>query len=115
RTNISGLWDGTYDSYINAAYMAESEEERLEALRKAEEILLEASPVIPLIHNQNFSFQNADVLDVSVDGFGNFVLTEATQLDYQLYLEEEKAPEEEEEETEEEEEETEEETEEEEE
>ena len=101
RTNISGWWSFDYDSYINAAYMAETEEERLEALRKAEEILLEASPIIPLIHNQNFSFQSDDISDVKADGFGNFVLTKATQRDYQKYLVEDMPEEEEEEETEE--------------
>ena len=93
RTNISAWWNGAYDGYVNAAYMAESEEERLEALRNAEKILLEELPVIPLIHNQNFSFQSEDITEVSIDGFGNFVFTEMAQLDYQLYLEEEKVPE----------------------
>ena len=98
RANISGWYSASYDSYVNAAYMAETEEERAEALRHAEKILLEELPVIPLIHNQNFSFQSEDISDVSIDGFGNFVLTEMAQLNYQLYIEEEEAPEEEEEE-----------------
>ena len=85
--------------------MATNEEDRLDALRKAEEILIESAPIIPLIHNQNFSFQSPDITEVTVDGFGNFVLTDAAQLDYQLYLEVEEAPEEEPEEPEEEEEE----------
>ena len=103
RTNISGWWNSAYDSYINAAYMAETEEERDEALRNAEKILLEELPVIPLIHNQNFSFQSEDISEVSIDGFGNFVLTEMAQLNYQLYIEKEEIPEDEEEEEEEEE------------
>ena len=87
RTNISGWWSSAYDSYINAAYMAETQEERLEALRKAEEILLEECPVIPVLYNENFSFQSADISGVTFDGLGNFVFTAATQLDYQKYLE----------------------------
>ena len=78
--------------------MAETEEERAEALRKAEEILVEELPVIPLIHNQNFSFQSADISDVSIDGFGNFVFTEMAQLNYELYIEEEELPDEDEDE-----------------
>ena len=97
RTNISGWWNAAYDSYINAAYMAESDEERAEALRNAEKILLEELPVIPLIHNQNFSFQSEDISEVTVDGFGNFVFTEMAQLDYQLYIEKDEEPEDEEE------------------
>jgi len=54
-----------------------------------------------LIHNQNFSFQSDDISDVKADGFGNFVLTKATQRDYQKYLVEDMPEEEEEEETEE--------------
>ncbi len=102
RTNISGWRNASYDAYVNEAYMADSEEERNEALRNAEKILLEELPVIPLIHNQNFSFQSADISEVSVDGFGNFVFTEMAQLDYQLYIEKEEIPEDEEEEDEEE-------------
>ena len=95
RTNISGWWNSTYDAYINAAYMAEDLGERIIALRNAEKILLEECPIIPLIHNQNFSFQNADISDITVDGLGNFILTEATQVNYQQYLPKPETPEEE--------------------
>ncbi len=95
RTNITGWWNSSYDAYMNAAYMANNLGERIVALQNAEEILLEECPIIPLIHNQNFSFQNADISDVTIDGLGNFVLTEATQENYQAYLKKEEAPNEE--------------------
>lgn len=108
RLNISAWWSGEYDSYINAAYNAADEEERLEYLRAAEELLLEEAPIIPLLYNQNFSLASEDISGVETDGYGNFVLTKMEQKDYKLYLpdstpveDEEEEPEGEEEETEE--------------
>ena len=85
--------------------MAETEDEREEALKNAESILLESSPVIPVIFNQNFALSSDDISGVTYDGFGNFVLTDMTLRDYELYLEDNFEDEEEEYEEEEEEEE----------
>ena len=101
RTNISGWWTAQYDSLMTAAYSATTAEERAEALRAAEALLIEASPVIPVIYNVSFGFSNDDISGVEIDGYGNFVFTEMKQKNYELYLpapdedEEEEAPEEE--------------------
>ena len=89
RTNISGWVNSDFDAYINAAYKADNAKERREALAKAEEILLENSPVIPVMYNQSFAFISRDISGVKTDAFGNFVLTKASQKNYHKYLPEE--------------------------
>lgn len=85
RTNISGWSDFDYDRLLNVAYQSEGEA-RAEALKEAEKLLLEASPIIPLLYNQSFAFINEDLSSISTDGFGNFVLTKVKQKNYQDYL-----------------------------
>ncbi len=88
RKNISG-WDSfDYDRLLNIAFQSEGEA-RAAALRSAEELLLEASPIIPVLYNQSFAFISEDLSKISVDGFGNFVLTKVKQKNYQDYLPEE--------------------------
>lgn len=85
RSNISG-WDNfDYDRYLNVAYQSEGEE-RAAALRSAEDILLKSAPIIPVLYNQNFAFISEDLSSISVDGFGNFILTKVEQDNYQDYL-----------------------------
>lgn len=86
RTNISGWTNSTYDSYINAAYLAKTSEERNEALIKAEQILIEEAPIIPIMYNQSFAFVSGDLSGVKFDGFGNFVFTKVSQKNYEKYL-----------------------------
>ncbi len=86
RENISGWTNADFDQYINLAYYADSEEQRNEALKKAEEILLNESPIAPLIYNQSFAFISGELKSVSFDGFGNFVFTKAKQKNYHDYL-----------------------------
>ncbi len=86
RTNMSGWWSADFDSYMQLAFNASTEAERREALKNAEKILLDSAPIIPLLYNQSFSFLSEDIKGVRIDGFGNFVLTEASQRDYQQYL-----------------------------
>ena len=88
RASISGWQNSEYDQWLTAAFMAESEEDRLMALRNAEEILLEASPIIPVLYNQNAYFASEDLSGIKVDGFGNFVLTKVSQKNYKQYLKE---------------------------
>lgn len=85
RTNISGWTDYDYDNLLNLAFRSEGEE-RIAALKSAEALLLEASPIIPVLYNSSFAFISEDLSRVSVDGFGNFVLTKVKQKNYQDYL-----------------------------
>ncbi len=85
RKNITGWSDYQYDSYITTAYKTFDAAERNELLHKAEQILLDAMPVVPLVFNQNFSFTSDKLDDVEVDAFGRFIFTEAELDDYQNY------------------------------
>ncbi len=87
RTNISGWTDMQYDSLINAAYKATDAEARNEALRSAEELLVDSAPIAPIVFNQNFSFSSADISGVTTDAFGNFVLDKMSLANYKEYLE----------------------------
>ncbi len=86
RLNISGWWSADYDDYVISAYNAKTKEERNEALEKAEEILLDSCPVIPVVYNQSFAFISKDLSKVSTDAFGNFSFTKAKQKNYEQYL-----------------------------
>ncbi len=85
RVNISGWTDIQYDAYITEAYKATDEAARNAALHKAEQILLDAMPIMPIVSNQNFSFSSKELKKVELDGFGNFVFTDAKLKDYQKY------------------------------
>ena len=86
RKNISGWTNAEFDQYMNAAYFAETDAERNEALKKAEEILLDSAPVVPVLYNQNFAFISGDLSSISTDAFGNFVFTKVEQKNYKKYL-----------------------------
>ena len=85
--NISGWTNADYDSYMNAAYAAETDAERKAALAEAEKILLDSCPVIPVLYNESFAFISKDLSKVSIDAFGNFSFTGAKQKNYRKYLE----------------------------
>ncbi|MBO7304718.1 MAG: hypothetical protein J6V09_05805 [Clostridia bacterium] len=89
RPNISGWYNTLYDQQINAAYLADSNADRREALKKAEQILLDSCPIVPVLYNQNFGFVSKDLSGVRFDGFGNFVFTKVSQKNYEKYLKEE--------------------------
>ena len=88
RTNISGWADTQYDYYINEAYKATDDDARTSALRKAEAILVDAAPIVPVVFHQNFSFSSADISGVKTDVFGNFVYNKMALKNYRDYLEE---------------------------
>lgn len=85
RTNISGWTNFEYDAYITAAYKTTDSKQRLEALHKAEQILLDEMPIVPIMYNQNFSFCSKQLKKVELDGFGNFVFTKAKLKKYAKY------------------------------
>ncbi len=89
RTNISGWWSQYFDSYVQQAFSAKSESEREEALKNAEKVLLDSAPIIPILYNQNFSFQSKEISGIKTDYFGNFILTKMELRDYQQYFKKE--------------------------
>ncbi len=86
RNNVTGWTSSAYDALIDAAYKAEDEDTRLAKLREAEQLLLEESPIVPVVYNQNFAFIGNKLKNVETDGLGHFVLTEAKLKNYQDYL-----------------------------
>ncbi|MBQ8689078.1 MAG: hypothetical protein IJ515_01795 [Clostridia bacterium] len=86
RTNISGWTNAKYDSYIEAAYEAGNAASRNEYLKKAEALLIEEAPVVPLVFNQTVTVVSDELRRVEVDGFGNYILTEAKLKNYEDYL-----------------------------
>jgi ABC-type oligopeptide transport system substrate-binding subunit len=85
RSNITAWSSDLYDSYMDSAYQS-SGDTRTEYLKKAEELLVDSAVVIPVIYNQSFAYVHEDIDDLVVDGFGNFVWTEAELDDYEQYL-----------------------------
>ena len=87
--NISGWTNADYDKLISDAYGAADENVRAEKLRQAEKLLVSEAPIIPIMFNVNYAFVSEELSDVEVDGFGNFILTEAELDNYHDYLPEE--------------------------
>ena len=84
--SFGGYRSADYDAYIAAAFAATDEDERREALYNAEQLLVEDACIAPIVFNQNFAFVNKDLSKVEFNGFGNFVLTEVKQKNYEDYL-----------------------------
>ena len=86
RSNIAGWVDAEYDALIKEAYNAVDAAVRTEKLQKAEEYLVNSAVVVPIVYNQSFAYVNEDLSDVTTNGLGNIVLTEAELDNYQEYL-----------------------------
>lgn len=86
RPSISGWVCAEYDTLIKEAYEATDKKVRADKLHAAEALLIEESPVAPVLFNQSFYFASRDISRVSFDGMGNIVLTRVSQKNYQQYL-----------------------------
>lgn len=89
RKNISGWSSESYDKLIAEAYAAATAEERATKLREAEALLVDESPVVPVIFNQNFAFVSKALSKVNESANGFFVFTDTKQKNYRDYLEKE--------------------------
>ena len=89
RATLGGWSSAAYDKLIEEAYETTDEDVKAEKLRQAEKLLVEEAPVIPVVFNQSFAFVSGELSDVEIDGFGNFVLTQAELKNYHNYLPEE--------------------------
>lgn len=85
RKHISGFVSKEYDALIKSAYEA-SGNEREELLRQAEEMLVKAAPIVPLLYNQNAAYISKELRNVAYDGYGNFIFKDAKLKNYQDYL-----------------------------
>lgn len=86
RANISGWVNADYNALIKEAFEATDKKTRSEKLHAAEELLINESPIAPVLFNESFYFASREVSRISFDGMGNIVLTRASQKNYQQYL-----------------------------
>ena len=86
RYNISAWNDTAYNYIVNKAYNADDEDDREDALEDAEEYLVNAMPVIPLVFNETFAFVSSELKNVEFSPFGNVIFTEAKLKNYEKYL-----------------------------
>lgn len=87
RLNISGWWSYEYDTLMNAAYNSIDKQARTESLRAAEELLVDAAPIVPILFNTNYAFVSGDLSGLKTDAYGYFSFTKVNQKDYKKYLE----------------------------
>ncbi|SDW12217.1 oligopeptide transport system substrate-binding protein/dipeptide transport system substrate-binding protein [Marininema mesophilum] len=62
--NQTGWSDKEYDSILNGAYKAKSEARRMELLHRAEKVLMDQMPVIPLYYYNNIVMKKPEVQGV---------------------------------------------------
>ncbi len=84
RTNISGWSNKDYDYLLNVALKGEGDE-RAEALKEAEKILVESAPIIPIVFNQSIAFVGSELDKLSADALGNWVLNGLELANYHNY------------------------------
>lgn len=85
RKNITGWSDEAYDKLVAEAFAAEKKKERASKLEEAEEYLVNAMPVCPLVFNQTFVFTGSKISKLKFDAFGHFVLTDVKLRGYTKY------------------------------
>ena len=77
RNNVASWNNEEYNALIKAAYEATDEETRTAKLKEAEALLIEESPVVPLVFNQNFAYVSNKLNGVEESYLGFFKLTKA--------------------------------------
>lgn len=70
KPHISGYSNEAYDELIEAAFAAEDQNTRSQALHDAEKLLIEDAPVVPLVVYQNAYLVNNDLKKISTDYYG---------------------------------------------
>ncbi len=83
--HITGFNDESYDAICDEVAGALNNAKRAEALHRAEDYLIEASPVIPLFCNVDV-YASKDLDNISADKFGAKDFTKVTQKNYRKYL-----------------------------
>lgn len=80
--NPTGYFNPEYEACIAAAAATSDLSARAESLSRAEAILLDDAPVVPLLFNQTFSLCSGDLKKVNTNYWGFPVFTEAKLKDY---------------------------------
>lgn len=86
RSNVAGWADSKYDELVNAIYAADGDKARKDCADKAEEYLVSAMPVCPILFNQSFVFDSSKISKLKYDGLGNLVFTDVKLGGYKKYL-----------------------------
>lgn len=84
--SFGGYSNADYDALIDKAFNSTDKDERLNALRDAERLLIETGAIAPIMYNQTFYFANKDISKVSFNGFGNLFLNDMKQKHYEDYI-----------------------------
>lgn len=71
KPHISGYYNSEFNALIASAFKEADSEKRAQILHKAEGMLLESLPVIPVVFNQNIVMQDASLEDVVFDFYGS--------------------------------------------
>ncbi len=86
RSNIAGWTDSAYDQLMIDIWNTCDADKRAALLKIAEEYLVNAMPVCPLIFNQSFVFEASGISHIKVDGYGHFSFTDVSLRNYKKYL-----------------------------
>ncbi len=87
RTSVTGWTNAEYDSLVLEAHNTTGDKKaRLALLNRAEELLVNEAPLIPVLYNQSYGFVNKKLKNVSTDGYGFFVFTKTKLKNYQDYF-----------------------------
>lgn len=90
--NITGYASDEYDAICDEIVGALNAKDRADAMHRAEEFLIEESPVVPLFNNVDV-YASKKLSNVESDMFGAKNFTEVTQKNYKKYLPEEETAE----------------------
>ena len=95
--HFTGFADEEYDAVCAEIVNALNNEARADAMHRAETLLIEKAPVVPLFYNVDI-YASRDLSKIGRDMFGGWDFTKVSQKNYQKYLpvEEETVPENEE-------------------
>lgn len=74
--HITGYNKAEYNELIESAYAEKSERKRAKLLHKAEEMLMEDMPVIPVVYNQTVSLASGKLSKIESNFFCNAIFTE---------------------------------------
>lgn len=73
--HVTGYDSDAYDALIDEAFTATDRAARADALHRAEEMLIEDAPVVPLFTQKNAYVVSSDITGLTFDWFGNTVFT----------------------------------------
>ncbi len=85
RKTFTGWSSEAYDKLLDDAYKTDDKDVKEQKLCEAEKMLIDEAVIVPVLFNQSFAFVSDELDDVTVDGLGHFILTEADLNNYQEY------------------------------